>query len=122
MVAKVRPPGADSGEIDRREPAQYFLAFVIGAFVGAGLAGIWIPERRRRRLPEVARRRYRRVRRAGAAALDEIREAGREIAGEFRDELGASLEAAREEFGDMARQQLKHVRGTLRRDRRRLHD
>ena len=66
----------------------------------------------------MAAKRYRRVRRAGSAALEEIREASRELSGEFREELSATLEAAREEFGDMARQQLDQLRKALRRERR----
>lgn len=118
MVVETRPPDDGSTTIGRGEPAKYVLALTIGALVGAGLAATWIPERRRRGLPEIATRRYRRVRRASSAALEEVREAARELNREFQEELGAILEAAREEFGDMARQQLEQVRKTLRRERR----
>ncbi|MGD2152988.1 MAG: hypothetical protein PVG79_06935 [Gemmatimonadales bacterium] len=114
---------AETGQYDRQtsssgEPAKYLLALTIGALVGAGLAATWIPERPRHKLPAIAAKRYRRVRRAGSVALEEIREAGRELSGEFREELGAALEAAREEFGDMARQQLEQLSKALRRERR----
>jgi hypothetical protein len=122
MVERVSRPEPATGETDRRDPAQYLLSFTIGAFVGAGIAAIWFPERRRRRLPAVMGRRYRRVRDASAAVYGEIREAGREIAGEFREDLAAGLEAAREEFKDMARLQLKNVRGSLRREHGKVSD
>ncbi|KPK79534.1 MAG: hypothetical protein AMS25_12340 [Gemmatimonas sp. SM23_52] len=104
----------------RYEPAHFLLAFAIGALVGTGLAAIWVPERRRRRLPAVLGQRYRRVRKASTAALGEIRKAGRRIVHEFREELGASLEAAREEFKDMTRQQLDQAHRALRQEQRKL--
>ncbi len=60
------------------------------------------------------------MRKASTATLDEIRKAGRTIAGEFREELGASLEAAREELKDMARHQLDQMHQALRREQRKL--
>jgi predicted acylesterase/phospholipase RssA len=118
MAGEARLAEDGSETIGRGEPIRYILALTIGALVGAGLAATWVPERPRRRLPAIAAKRYRRVRRAGSAALEEIRGAGRELSGEFREELGATLEAAREEFRDMARQQLEQVRKALRRERR----
>jgi hypothetical protein len=109
-------------ERSRHVPAEFLLALAAGTFVGIGLAAVWVPEKRRRRLPATVRKRYRRVRDASALALDEIRSASREIAGEFREELGANLEAAGEEFKDMARHQLEQVRSTLRRERRKVED
>jgi hypothetical protein len=117
LAARAEAPDDSRRPIDSGRPT-YLLAFTVGALVGAGLAAIWIPERPRRRLPAIASRRYRRVRRASVTALDEIREAGREIAGELREELAATLEAAREEFGHMARGQLEQARRALRRERR----
>lgn len=118
MAGEARLADDGSERIARGEPTKYLLAFTIGALVGAGLAATWIPERPRHRLPAIAANRYRRVRRAGSAALEEVREATRELGGEFREELGAALEAAREEFRDMARQQLEQVRKALRGERR----
>ncbi len=118
MAGEARLADDSCERIARGEPTKYLLAFAIGALVGAGLAATWIPERPRRRLPAIAAKRYRRVRRAGSAALDEVREATRELSGEFREELGAALEAAREEFRDMARRQLEQVWKALRRERR----
>lgn len=118
MAGEARLAEDGSETSGRGEPTRYLLALGIGALVGAGLAATWIPERPRRRLPAIAAKRYRRVRRAGSAALEEIREAGRELSGEFREELGATLEAAREELGDMARQQLEQAWKALRRERR----
>lgn len=106
----------DTPENGQREPVERLLVFAIGALVGAGFAAIWIPERRRSRLPARMGKRYRRVCKAGGTAIDEIRKAGREIANDFREELGASLEAAREEFLDMARRQLEQTRRTLQRE------
>jgi hypothetical protein len=120
MAANVDTPETGPDEQRDREPAHYMLAFAIGALVGIGFAAIWIPEQRRRRLPALIGDRYRRVRDAGASALDEIRSAGGEAIGEFRQELGSSLEAAREEMAEMARKQLKQARGTLRREYRKL--
>ena len=99
---------------------HYLLAFAIGALVGIGIATTWIPEKQRRRLPALVRDRYRKLRDASASALDDVRDSGRELVGEFREELGSSLEAAREELGDMAGQQLKQVRAALRREARKL--
>jgi hypothetical protein len=112
--------GDDPENVERRHSTEFLLAFTIGALVGIGLAVTWIPERRRRRAPAGLREGYRRVRRSGAAALDEIRQASRHAAADFREELSAGLEAAREEFGDMARQQLEQARKTLRREHRGL--
>jgi hypothetical protein len=118
MAGEARLADDGSQTVGQGEPTKYLLALTIGALVGAGLAATWIPERPRHRLPAIAAKRYRRVRRAGSVALEEFREAGRELSGEFREELGATLEAAREELGDMARQQLEQVWKALRRDRR----
>lgn len=118
MAGEARLADDGSQTVGRGEPTKYLLALTIGALVGAGLAATWIPERPRHKLPAIAAKRYRRVRRAGSAALEEIREASRELSGEFREELGATLEAAREELGDMAHQQLEQVWKALRRDRR----
>ncbi|NIN70881.1 MAG: hypothetical protein GTO46_02875 [Gemmatimonadetes bacterium] len=118
MAAEAQPADDGTETIGRGETTRYLLALTIGALVGAGLAATWIPERQRRRLPALAAKRYRRVRRAGSAALEEIREAGRELSGEFQEEIGATLEAAREEFRDMVRQQLEHARKALRPERR----
>lgn len=120
MAAERDRREAERGGGQRHEPAHFLLAFVIGALVGTGLAAIWVPERRRRRLPATLGQRYRRVREASTAALGEIRKAGRRIVGEFREELGASLEAAREEFKDMTRQQLDQAHRALRREQRKL--
>jgi hypothetical protein len=120
MAANVEAPETGSDEQRNSEPAHYLLAFAIGALVGIGFAAIWIPKQRRRRLPTLIGERYRRVRDAGGAALDEIRSASSEAIGDFRQELGASLEAAREEMADMARKQLKQARGTLSREYRKL--
>ncbi len=118
MAGEAQPADDGPQTLGRGEPTRYLFALTIGALVGAGLAATWIPERQRRRLPAIAAKRYRRVRRAGSAALEEIREASRELSGEFREELGATLEAAREEFRDMVHQQLEQVRKALRRERR----
>lgn len=121
MVANIDPPRMDEDLLNETEGrSAHLLAFAVGALVGIAIASIWIPEPRRRRLPGVVRRRYDRVREAGGAAIDELREAGRDITGEFREELGATLEAAREELSDMARQQLENVRAALGRERKRM--
>ena len=65
----------DITEEAQREPAEFLVAFAIGALVGVGLAAIWVPEPRRSRLPTVLGKRYRRARKAGATALEEVREA-----------------------------------------------
>ncbi len=108
-------PAAFTAAAPEAEPV---LAFVIGALVGAGLAALWIPRRRRRRLPGPVGRGYERLRDAGATALSELRRAGREAVAEFREELGASLEAAREELEGMAREQLEGARRAVARERR----
>lgn len=120
MTAEPNRTESTSGEHKRQEPAHFLLAFAIGALVGTGLAAIWVPQRRRRRLPAALSRRYRLMRKASTAALDEMRKAGRTILGEFREELGASVEAAREEVKDMVRHQLGQVHQALRREQRKL--
>jgi hypothetical protein len=95
------------------------LALGIGAAVGVGIAATWVPRRRRRRrrlLPDPLAQRYRR-RRSSRSRVDDIRNSSQELLADFREELAANLEAARAEFGDMARQQLRQLRGTLRRER-----
>lgn len=99
------------------------LALGIGAVVGVGIAATWLPRRRRRRrrlLPHQLTRRYRRTRSARSSMADDIRASGQELLADFREELAASLEAAREELSDMARQQLKQLRGTRRRERSKI--
>ena len=102
----------------RRDQASLVLALAIGAALGVGIAAIWIPERRRRRLPAILGRRYRRVRKASAAALEDFRRAAREASADFRADLGATLEAAREELAELGRRQLQHTRKTLQREHR----
>lgn len=102
-----------------RDQASLALAFTIGAAIGVGLAAIWVPERRRSRLPAAVGKRYRHMRKAGGAALDDLRSTAREVAGDFREELGATLEAAREEFMDIARKQIRQTRQALQREQRR---
>lgn len=108
----------DLPSVSEREPAHYLLAFAIGTLVGMGVANVWIPQRHRSRLPGIVRRRSRRIRKVGSAALGELRDAGRELTSEFREELGTTLEAAREELADMARQQLEGLRDTLGREQK----
>ena len=120
MVETVKGRDSEPESTSGLQTAHYLLAFAIGALVGIGVAATWIPEKRRRRLPALVRDRYRKVRDASATALEDMRDAGRELASEFREELGSSLEAAREELGDMAGQQLKQVRAALRREARKL--
>jgi uncharacterized membrane protein YccC len=118
MVAQGTRTVDDSAESDRGLAAEFVLAFTIGALIGIGLAVTWVPERRRRRLPARVGHGYRRLREVGATALDDLRRSSREAASEFREELGASLEAAREELGEIARQQLEQARKAMRRERR----
>ncbi len=106
----------DITEEAQREPAKFLVAFAIGALVGVGLAAIWVPEPRRSRLPTVLGKRYRRARKAGATALEEVREASRELAKELREELATHLEAGREELLDLARGQIEQTRKALRRE------
>lgn len=120
MVETVRGRESEQETRSGLQAAHYLLAFTIGALVGIGIAATWIPEKQRRRLPAVLRDRYRKVRDASASALEDMRDSGREVAGEFREELGSSLEAAREELSDMAGQQLKQMRAALRREARKL--
>lgn len=108
-------------EIPDLEPSplirnELLLAFGIGACVGAGLAAIWIPEPPRRRPGRALEQRYHRARRAGASALAESRRRGAELAAEFREDLAAHLEAAREELVDIARKQIKTTRKRLQRE------
>ncbi len=111
---------AQADDLTRRIPAYLFLAFAIGGLVGAGLAATWIPEKRRHRLTTGIARRYRQLREAGGAALDDMRRASRDVASDFREEMAASLEAAREEFSDMASQQLGQLRKSVRREYKKL--
>ena len=110
---------AGTGTNEPRDLARLLLAFGVGALVGIGVVTTWLPERKhRRRPPPGIGRSYHRARDAGAAALGELRSTGRALAADFREELGAGLEAAREEFSDMARQQLDHLRKALRQERK----
>jgi hypothetical protein len=61
----------------------------------------------------------RRARRSGSA-IDEIRSGARELVADFQEEIGANLEAARAEFGEMARQQVGHLRKAFQRERRKF--
>ena len=115
-------PDVEADTIERPERTHLLLALGIGALVGAGIAATWLPtrRRRRRRLPGVLARPYSRVREAGGAAIDDIRSAGRGLVADFRDELSANLEAARDDFGDIARQQIVQLRKALQRERRKF--
>ncbi len=108
-----------SGDDVANRSATFLLAFIIGTLVGVGLGVTWVPERRRQRLAGIGER-YQRLRAMGRGALGDLGRAGRDLAGDFREELSASLEAAREEFADMTRQQLKQARKALERERKRL--
>ena len=94
-------------EPDHRK--EYLLAFAIGALVGIGLAATWIPEKNRKRIRAGIGEGYQRMRRAS-----------RRLTNDFRDELAANLEAARDEFRDMTRRQVRQMRKTLDRERKRL--
>ena len=107
--------GDGSSDEDGRIPLELLVAFAIGTFVGVGLAATWVPERSRRALPPLARG-YRRARDAGAKVLAEARRRGSDMAVEFREELAANLEAAREEIGDMTREQLAKAHEILQRE------
>ncbi len=120
MVAHLHRSRGKSTERGAGRSTSFLLAFVIGALVGIGLGVTWIPERRRRRLTASVGERYQRLRDASGAALGDMRRAGRDMVGDFREELGSSLEAAREEFADMTRQQVRQVRKALERERKRL--
>lgn len=102
------------------ERAGLLAAFTIGAAVGVALALIWVPERRQQRLPPGLHRRYRRVRGAGSDALKGIRQTARRTTEELREELAATLEAAREQLTEMARDQIEKARETLEREYRNL--
>lgn len=116
LTEKFRKTSGD-GVADRS--ATFLLAFIIGTLVGVGLGVTWVPERRRQRLAGLSER-YQRLREMGSGALSDIRRTGRDLVGDFREELSANLEAARVEFADMTRQQLKQARKALERERKRL--
>lgn len=120
MAAQIKHSADDSETSEGRHTREFLLAFVIGTLVGIGLAATWIPERRRRRMTTGFGEGYRRVRKASAAALDDLRRASGAVTRDFREELGASLEAAREEFGEMAHHQLENTRKALRREYKKL--
>ncbi len=120
MVETSRERPGEEESASGLQTTHYLLAFAIGALVGIGIAATWIPEKTRRRLPALLRDRYRRLQQASAATLGEWRDSGRDLTSEFREELGSSLEAAREELRDMAGQQLKQMRTALRREARKL--
>ncbi|UCF20572.1 MAG: hypothetical protein JSU87_03930 [Gemmatimonadota bacterium] len=120
MVETSRERPGEEDSTSGLQATHYLLAFAIGALVGIGIAATWIPEKTRRRLPALLRDRYRKLRDVGTTRLDDWRDSGRALVGEFREELGSSLEAAREELGDMAGQQLKQMRTALRREARKL--
>jgi hypothetical protein len=112
---------ADERTEERPAPTHMMLAFGIGTLVGIGVALTWLPERRRRRsLPRFLARSYRGARRSSGAALGDLRESGRELVSDFRHELAANVEAAREGFADMAREQLAGLRTSMRRERRKI--
>lgn len=103
-----------------QEPVHLALAFIIGTLIGAGIAATWVPERRRSRVPDFVQKPYKRAREASSAAIEDFRRTSRDLAGDFRDELAANIEAARQEFKDLAEQQVGQVRKTLRRERKKL--
>jgi len=100
-------------QFEKEEPPdhrrEYLLAFAIGALVGVGLAATWIPEKNRARI------------RAGIGeGYERMRRASRRLTADFREELASGIEAAREELKDMTRQQIKQMRRTVQRERKRL--
>ena len=108
------PTPSDSALVG--QPAGLLLAFTIGALVGVGLAVTWIPRRPKSRPQPRVVRGYHRAREAGSSALREGRRLGAELTSEFREELAANIEAAREELVDVARKQVKKTRRALQRE------
>jgi signal transduction histidine kinase len=105
--------------VDRERLAR-IAAFGIGAAVGIALALIWVPEPRRRRGPQTLARGYDRARDAGGSAIREVRRVARESAAELKEDLAATLEAAREELTEMTGEQLEKAREYLEREYRNL--
>ena len=105
--------------LDRERLAQV-AAFGIGAAVGIALALIWVPEPRRRRVPRSLARGYDRARDAGTSAIREVRRVARESAADLKEELAATLEAAREELMEMTGEQLEKAREYVEREYRNL--
>lgn len=102
------------------EGAGLLAAFTIGAAVGVALALVWIPERRRSRLPESLETPYRRVRDRSSETVEQVRKAAGRTVSELREELAATLEAAREDLTGMTREHLERSRKVLEREYRNL--
>ncbi|KPK65285.1 MAG: hypothetical protein AMS21_05090, partial [Gemmatimonas sp. SG8_38_2] len=73
MVAQVKSGSGKFNDAERGQKTEFLLAFAIGALVGIGLAATWIPQRRRKKTGTGISEGYRRLRRASAAAFDDVR-------------------------------------------------
>lgn len=122
MTDSANDSTAEIGTAERPAPTRVMaLAFGIGTIVGLGVAMTWLPRRRRRRsLPRYLARRYGRARKSSRATLGELRDSGRELITDFRHELAANVEAAREGLSEMAREQLHGLRKSMRHERRKI--
>lgn len=120
----------------RQDTVDFLAAFAVGTVLGIGATLLIQPaeptrqERVARRLKPYGKqlqRSYRKVskgvRNGGEATADltsEVIGAGRELLSEFRSEVADILDQAREELKDLVDDQVKTVRRTTRKTRRRV--
>lgn len=120
----------------RQDTVDFLAAFAVGTVLGIGATMLLQPpeltrgERVAQRLKPYGkqlRKSYRKVtkgvRDSGEATADlttEVIGAGRELLGEFRSEVADILEQAREELKDLVDDQVKSIRSTTRKTRRRV--
>ncbi len=120
----------------RQDTVDFLAAFAVGTVLGIGATLLIQPPEPTRRervaqrlkpLGKQLRRSYRKVskgvREGGEATADittEVIGAGRELLGEFRSEVADILDQAREELKDLVEDQVKTIRRSTRKTRRRV--
>lgn len=119
----------------RQDTVDFLTAFAVGTVLGIGATLLLQPERtpkdRVMRQLKPYRKRMRRsysqlrdgVRHGGDATADlssEVIGAGRELLGEFREEVAEILDDARKELRDMTRGQSRQIARGVKKTRRRM--
>lgn len=119
----------------RQDTMDFLTAFAVGTVLGIGATLLLQPERTpRERLVRQLKPYKKKLRRSYTNARSAVREgshatgdmtteligAGRELLGEFRDEVAEILTEARSELRGMAKHQAKDLSKTVRETRRKL--
>lgn len=119
----------------RQDTVDFLTAFAVGTVLGIGATLLLTPERTpKQRIARQLKPYRKQMRRSYVRARDAVRDgshatgdltsevvsAGRELLGEFREEVAGILEDARGELRDLVKDQVKDVSRGAKRSRRKL--